>query len=65
MDNHATEEDKIERIRRRAHAIWENEGRPEGRALEHWEKASQDIALEQEQGFEPEADTTMDTQAQK
>jgi DUF2934 family protein len=27
-------------IARLAHAIWESEGRPEGRHLEHWQRAS-------------------------
>src|ERR1700760_2714484 len=29
-------EDQEEQVRRRAHALWESEGRPEGRALQHW-----------------------------
>jgi len=33
-------------IRARAHQIWEREGRPEGRHLEHWEMASAEIAAE-------------------
>lgn len=41
---------RIERIRERAHQIWEREGRPEGRAQEHWDKAVQDIEAE---GSEP------------
>ena len=34
------------RIRQRAHAIWEHEGRPDGRADAHWELASEEIAIE-------------------
>ncbi|MEF0941214.1 DUF2934 domain-containing protein [Rhizobium sp. BR 362] len=30
-------------IRERAYAIWENEGRQEGRHLEHWERAERQI----------------------
>lgn len=30
-------------IRRRAHRYWEEEGRPEGRAFEHWARAERDI----------------------
>jgi len=26
-------------IRRMAYALWEREGRPEGRALDHWQRA--------------------------
>jgi hypothetical protein len=35
-----------ERIRRRAHEIWEREGRPEGRHEEHWTQARQEIEAE-------------------
>lgn len=31
-----------EDLRRRAYAIWEREGRPEGRHAEHWERARQE-----------------------
>ena len=29
-------DDHEEQVRKRAHALWEDEGRPEGRALDHW-----------------------------
>lgn len=29
-------DDREKQIRERAHARWEDEGRPEGRALDHW-----------------------------
>src|SRR3712207_3636848 len=32
-----------ERIRIRAHEIWENEGRPQGRDREHWEQACREL----------------------
>jgi hypothetical protein len=32
-----------EEVRARAHAIWEAEGRPEGRALEHWYLAKEQV----------------------
>ncbi len=32
-----------DRIRERAHRIWEEEGRPEGRHREHWERACREI----------------------
>lgn len=38
--------DREERIRQRAHELWEREGRPEGRAQEHWERAAQDLDRE-------------------
>ena len=31
-----------DRIRKRAHEIWESEGRPEGREREHWDQACRD-----------------------
>jgi hypothetical protein len=31
--------DLMKKIRRRAHEIWESEGRPEGRARIHWRRA--------------------------
>ena len=35
-----------ERIRDRAYAIWESEGRPEGRAEFNWDQAKEIVALE-------------------
>ena len=37
------------RIKARAHRIWEDEGRPEGRAQAHWELAKLAIAQEDAQ----------------
>ena len=34
-----------ERIRQRAHEIWEQEGRPEGRQDEHWVRARREIQM--------------------
>jgi hypothetical protein len=42
-------DDTEARIRARAHKIWEEEGRPEGRAGDHWELASELIAIEDSQ----------------
>lgn len=36
-------DDRQERIRKRAHAIWESHGRPDGSAHEHWEQATREI----------------------
>lgn len=33
-----------EAIARRAHEIWEEEGRPEGRSQDHWEQARTELA---------------------
>lgn len=38
--------DDDERIRRKAHELWEAEGRPEGRAEAHWTEAREIIALQ-------------------
>jgi len=38
--------DRDERIRKRAHEIWESEGRPEGAHHEHWLKASSEVDAE-------------------
>lgn len=35
--------DRDELIRRRAYAIWENEGRPEGQDQRHWAQASREM----------------------
>ena len=35
-------EDRERRIRERAYALWEQEGRPEGRHEHHWRQASQE-----------------------
>jgi hypothetical protein len=40
------DDDEMERrIAARAHAIWEEEGCPEGRAEEHWERAREELAI--------------------
>jgi hypothetical protein len=43
-----------EAIAQRAHEIWETEGRPEGRALEHWFRAISE--LKARTTAEPKAD---------
>ncbi len=37
-----------ERVRRRAHAIWEREGRPVGREARHWAEAEAGLEAEEE-----------------
>jgi hypothetical protein len=39
-------DDRHERIRQRAHEIWEQAGRPEGAHMEHWEQATAEIDAE-------------------
>jgi hypothetical protein len=36
--------DLHQRIKLRAYLIWEQEGRPEGRAEEHWRRAETEVA---------------------
>ena len=36
----------MQTIAERAYLIWENMGRPEGEALEHWVRAESEIAAE-------------------
>jgi hypothetical protein len=40
-------DDHEERLRHRAYRIWEQEGRPEGRANDHWEMARELVAIEE------------------
>jgi hypothetical protein len=42
----AVVDDQEERIRRRAHEIWEGEGRPDGKDAEHWAQAAQELGVE-------------------
>jgi hypothetical protein len=42
-------DDREERIRRKAHQIWEEQGRPEGQAEAHWDMASELVAIEESQ----------------
>ena len=49
-----------DRIRARAQELWEQEGRPDGKAEEHWRQASQEVREEDERGdpLAPGADTS-------
>ena len=42
-------DDSNERIRKRAHEIWEEEGRPEGREYSHWLRARAEIDAEDDE----------------
>jgi hypothetical protein len=42
-------DDHDRRVRERAYRIWEDEGRPDGRAHAHWELASELVAIEENQ----------------
>jgi hypothetical protein len=45
-----------ERIRAKAHELWEADGRPEGRDREHWEQAAKLVAEEERHAAKAEAD---------
>ena len=38
-------ESREQAIRERAYALWEQDGRPEGRSLAHWSQAETEIAV--------------------
>ena len=40
-------ESREQAIRVRAYALWERDGRPEGRSMAHWSQAETEIAVEQ------------------
>jgi len=41
-------ESKRARIAARAHQIWESEGRPSGKSEEHWRRAEQEVARQEQ-----------------
>lgn len=51
------QDDREERIRRRAHEIWEREGQPEGKHDEHWAQATAEVAAEDDKGSKGKAGT--------
>ena len=50
------DEDLQRRIRERAHQLWEHDGRPEGRADEHWEQARAELAADEREALEQSRD---------
>ncbi|MFE0016835.1 DUF2934 domain-containing protein [Mesorhizobium sp. NPDC059054] len=46
-------DDRQERIRQRAHEIWEREGRPHGSHERHWHQAAGEIEAEESKGKQP------------
>jgi two-component system sensor kinase FixL len=46
MSGQEQSSDRVEAIRARAQGIWEREGRPDGKDLDHWRQAEQEIAGE-------------------
>lgn len=47
-----------EEISRRAYDLWEQEGRPESRELEHWLRAEQELRARQQSTLTPSLATT-------
>jgi hypothetical protein len=41
-------EDHFQKVRERAHALWEQAGRPHGQDAEHWSQAEREIAAEED-----------------
>lgn len=46
-------DDRHHRIRQRAHAIWESQGRPHGSDLAHWDQATREIEAEDAKAKRP------------
>ncbi len=46
-------------VRETAYRIWEREGRPEGRAMEHWLQAARETHGEEEKVLEHRPDANM------
>jgi len=40
-------ESREQAVRERAYALWEQDGRPEGRSVAHWSQAEAEIGAEQ------------------
>jgi hypothetical protein len=50
------DEELLRRIRERAHWLWEQEGRPEGRADEHWKRALAELAADEREALRQSRD---------
>ena len=53
-----TDSEREELIRRRAYAIWEQEGRPDGQHQRHWEQAAREMQGSETQGPETQGPET-------
>jgi hypothetical protein len=45
------DEERQERIRRKAYELWEAAGRPDGQSEVHWDKATELVAIEDNQAL--------------
>jgi uncharacterized protein len=52
MSNRNKDHDHERAVSHRAYAIWEEEGRPDGKHLEHWQQALTDIEVLHETGYD-------------
>ncbi len=50
------DQDHQERIKQRAHEIWESEGRPDGRDAEHWSRAEEELRNQMDGGSQGDTD---------
>lgn len=50
----ATDYITLDEIRQRAHSLWERDGRPEGRANDHWHTAERQLQAESDAKHPPE-----------
>ena len=56
-------DDRERKIKDRAHRLWEDEGRPEGRELGHWREAERQVLAEEAADWRPEAPDDASTDA--
>jgi hypothetical protein len=59
-----TDREREELIRRRAYAIWEQEGRPDGQHQRHWEQAAREMQGSETQGPETQRPETQGPETQ-
>lgn len=52
-----------QKIRARAQQLWEAEGRPEGRALEHWREAERQVIAAEGESWRPDGPETVSSTA--
>lgn len=57
-------EERSKRIGQRAYEIWEREGRPTGRDMEHWYHAEAEIAREEAEQAKKEAEQALNVAAE-
>jgi hypothetical protein len=53
----------LERIRQRAYELWQQEGQPEGKQQEHWDRAVREISGNTDQGGPDQSGAQLDSGA--